>query len=308
MDATRIAGIGVSTGQVRGRLAALERQLGEIAASGADFVELFGPEIDVVVGGRPVPARVERVREMLTRSGLRSTIHLPIETNLMDEMHAAMHQGVVRAFIDVASDLGSEALVIHPGVLTPAAAARDLERLRAVERDALKALADAAGSKGVDLCLENILPTYAMIRGGHVDTGIDLRRIAEQVARVDHPFLHGTVDFSHGWIASRYLGFDYPAALAEFAPYVKHLHMHDSLGELETMERMAYGGEVPYGIGDLHLPLGWGTIPFAELLPTLAVRPGTRMAIELRERHWDHLDETVREARRLSGLFPSPER
>lgn len=300
----RISGVGVSGGPIKGRLQALDRNLAEIKAAGADFVELFGPEIDVVIGARLIGARIDAVRDALSRHGLRSTIHLPIETNLMDEMHRPMHHAVVRAFIEAAALLGSEALVIHPGVLSPAAAARDLERLRAVERDSLKMLADAAGDKNVDLCLENILPTWGMIRGAYVDTGIDPRRVAEQVTRVDHPHLHGTIDFSHGYIASRYLGFDFAAAMAAFAPCVKHLHMHDSFGELETFERLPYGGDGPYGIGDLHLPIGWGSVPFEAVIPNLAVRPGTRMTIELRERHWDHLAETVSAARALASRFP----
>ena len=56
---------------------------------------------------------------------------------------------------------------------------------------------------------------------------------------------------------------------------------------------------VAFGVGDLHLPFGWGDIPFETLLPGLPVLPGTVLTVELPERHWGELDACAAFARGL---------
>ena len=45
----------------------------------------------------------------------------------------------------------------------------------------------------------------------------------------------------------------------------KHLHVHDSFGNLNNMYTYNESEDLSYGFGDLHLPLGWGDIPFDKI-------------------------------------------
>ena len=71
-----------------------------------------------------------------------------------------------------------------------------------------------------------------------------------------------TLDIAHLHIAAHDLGFDYLAAVAAAAPWVKHLHANDNFGRLDQ----GFDNEVDrwaYGEADIHLPPGWGSIPRA---------------------------------------------
>ena len=65
-----------------------------------------------------------------------------------------------------------------------------------------------------------------------------------------------------GLIAST-IGFDYLEAIRQAAPYVCHLHGSDNFGRLGGMFS-SLSDRIPYGDGDVHLPPGWGDIPYVE--------------------------------------------
>lgn len=56
------------------------------------------------------------------------------------------------------------------------------------------------------------------------------------------------------------------------------------------------------GMGDLHLPPGWGDIPWRMLFDELEVLPGTVANIELPARYYDVAEESVARVRELAGL------
>jgi sugar phosphate isomerase/epimerase len=127
--------------------------------------------------------------------------------------------------------------------------------------------------------------------------------VAKEVAAIDHPNLCWLLDFSHAYIMTRFLGLDYLDALKAFAPVAKHLHLHDSFGVPTTIGgffRLAE--QIAYGMGDLHLPMGWGDLPWDTVLPELSFRPGTVMIVELPKRHWTELDGCAATARRLMEM------
>ena len=132
------------------------------------------------------------------------------------------------------------------------------------------------------------------------DYTADPVRLAAELKAVDHPSVIGTLDVSHSYRCrlSRDL---VRRGLARLRPGHRHFHLHDLFGRppgtiedfYTTEEQMAFG------IGDLHLPFGWGDIPFETLLPGLPVLPGTVLKVELPERYWGELDACAAFARRL---------
>ena len=65
-----------------------------------------------------------------------------------------------------------------------------------------------------------------------------------------------------------------------------HLHLHDNFGRPPGDTGLGDpGDQVAMGQGDLHLPMFWGSIPWAELLPQMQFRAGTFGMIELNGRY-----------------------
>src|SRR5665213_1771202 len=84
-------------------------------------------------------------------------------------------------------------------------------------------------------------------------------------------------------LISRLNFLDEIAALASFA---KHLHLHDSLGRQDDSWMFTKGERLAYGHGDLHLPVGWGDIPWADIFATSIFPKGAVFNNELQMRHW----------------------
>ena len=103
---------------------------------------------------------------------------------------------------------------------------------------------------------------------------------------------------------AQFRGMDYLKTLEAFAPEVNHLHVHDSLGRPTSIDgfyRLAE--QIAFGMGDLHLPMGWGDIPWDAILPRLRFRAGTVIIVELPERHWAELDGCAATARRFMDMI-----
>jgi sugar phosphate isomerase/epimerase len=295
--ADTIAGFGFCTDGAKPDLSDLDGQLARIEATGASHCELSLYELDLMVGGRVLPERRRRLRQICARRALRYTVHGVLTVNFMDEEHLELHKAVCRAMLELCAAVGASVMAHHPGRV-PAARAAQLERLHALERDALSEMGEVAAAYGVRIAVENLFVEDA---GAYT---ADPVRLAREIAAVDHPNVCGLLDFSHAYIMAQFRGMDYLETLAAFAPCVNHLHVHDSLGRPTSIAgfyRLAE--QIAFGMGDLHLPLGWGDIPWDAILPRLRFRPATVMIVELPERHFAELDQCAATARRFMEVI-----
>ena len=202
----------------------------------------------------------------------------------MDEPDLELHKQVCRASIEFCARVGAATLVIHPGWITALQMLTSLDRLLALERQVIRELARDAGDCGVKLALENMPAVPGMLSGEKPGYGIDPLRVAEQIAAIDHPNVCATLDFSHAFISANYRRVDLLETLKPFAPYINHLHVHDSFGRPPSLDGADSGEALAFGMGDLHLPLGWGTLDWERILPHLAIRPRTVMTVEITRR------------------------
>jgi sugar phosphate isomerase/epimerase len=180
----------------------------------------------------------------------------------------------------------------------PSTYAAHLKRLHGIERDALREMGDVAAGHGVKIAVENLFVEDALTYTP------DPVRLAKEIAAIDHPHVCGLLDFSHAYIMAQFQGTDYLEGLQAFAPAVNHLHVHDSLGRPTSVGGFyRFGEQIAFGMGDLHMPLGWGDIPWDAILPGLPLRPGTVMIVELQERYWAELEQCAASARRVMDMM-----
>lgn len=191
------------------------------------------------------PDARRELRERLTRLGLWSTVHGPIyDVNLASPSPslAAAALGEVIAALDLAADLGSRLLVVHPGHVDEDYLKLDGEADLAWHRFswALEVILARAGEKGVQVALEN----KPSARGwGMVHTP------REHVRALDpFPTLGACLDFGH----LRTVGGEPAAYVAALGDRLVHVHLHDNQGER-----------------DEHLPLGRGGMAWGEAVAAL---------------------------------------
>jgi sugar phosphate isomerase/epimerase len=295
--ADTIAGFGFCTDEVRPDLSGLDDQLARIEATGASHCELSLYELDLIVGGRVLPERRRLLERICARRALKYTVHGVLTVNFMDEAHLELHKAVCRAMLELCDEVGASVMAHHPGKV-PATHAAHLERLHEIERDALREMGDVAGRYGVKIAVENLF-----VEDARTYTP-DPARLAREIAAIDHPHVCGLLDFSHAYIMAQFCGLDYLPMLEAFAPAVNHLHVHDSLGRPRSIGGFyRFGEQIAFGMGDLHLPMGWGDIPWDAVLPRLRFRAGTVMIVELLARHWAELDQCAATARRFMDMI-----
>ncbi|HEX2528989.1 MAG TPA: sugar phosphate isomerase/epimerase family protein [Geminicoccus sp.] len=292
---TNVVAVGLTTHGREGRPASLRSELEGIVAAGADAAEIALYDLDVVAGGRIVERRFCEVLEIARRFPLRYTVHGPIASNPWDVRHAEIQEAATLAYLEMTARLGAGVYVQHSG-RTVHVTGRELEALRARERDYLARMGDIAGRHGFRIVVENLF-------GERPGDLVQLpHEVAEQVERLAHPQVAVLIDFSHAFLEASRRGVDPWSSCRQAAPLTNHLHLHDSFGRPLTLHGHTRSETVAFGMGDLHLPLGWGAIPWEEVLDGLTFLQGTIANIELPGRYEDEAVACVERARRLVGL------
>ena len=285
-----IDGVGLNlTAMKDGYIASLDGIFRRYAAFGCSHVELTARRLDVVLNGRLNVGRTEAVAEILAGHSLKPTLHAPHAINLMDTPRLDRHVAAAEASIAFCKRVGAHSMVIHHGRVPRVDWVDNKAALLMQERDALRRLGDIAADAGVRIAVENIIAQPGKTGFPY---GADPRALTDQLAAVDHPAVGGCLDFGHAWLSATTWGFDYIEALETFSEMVWHLHLHDNCGRPDDTRFGDAGDRVALGFGDMHAPMFWGTIPWADLLPRMRFRPGTFGGIELHGRY-NHEAETV---------------
>jgi len=140
----------------------------------------------------------------------------------------------------------------------------------------------------IKIYIENIFPFF---KGAHTALPI---KLTEEIEKINHPFVHGCFDVSHGYIACKAYKENFMPHALEFGKSSKHWHVHDSFGVPDINVKPFTPSEaLALGIGDLHLPVGDGDIPWSEIIKSIQPNYQTTFNIELNPSYWAQLGRCV---------------
>lgn len=291
-----IIGTGFNVGSTDGEFQSFHDDLRALADMGVDTVELGLTSLDLISGGRIIPERAERLVDITSQFDFRYTVHGLVSSNFMDPVTQRYQLEAAKALVEVCDRVNARVLVQHGGCLR---ADQIAERAGADEREreALVELGDFARPYGVRIALENIFTTEL---GQYRQTP---SQVAETVKAVNHSQIVALIDFSHAYIESTHRGLDFFDEIAAMAPVAGHLHVHDSFGRPQGFYKPFHPQEnTAMGIGDLHMPLGWGDIDWNRIFSELTFLPDTVLMMEVGRRYRAEQPESLRLARALAGL------
>lgn len=291
-----IIAAGFSSGSVDGELESLQGDLRRLSDLGVDTVELGLTSVDLIAGGRVIKERAERLEALTREFAFRYTVHGLVSSNFMDPAIAGYQLEAAKALVQICDRIGAGVIVQHGGHLRGGQLFERAEANRR-EREALFELAEFARPYGVRIALENIFSTEP---GQYRQTPAE---VAETVKAVDHPNLVALIDFSHAYIESTYRGLNFREQIRAMAPVAGHLHVHDSFGRPQAFYQAFYPQEATaLGIGDLHMPLGWGDIEWEDLFSDLTFLPDTVLIMEIGPRYRNEQAECLKRAQGLMLL------
>jgi sugar phosphate isomerase/epimerase len=181
--------------------------------------------------------------------------------------------------IELCNFLNSQVLVIHPGTLYPnrkrekknsihLLATHPVERSRSKGLEniynSLKELLTHAENFGVAICLENEVPRFESIP--LCDNPFALFHLCQKFEEeFGDTFCGITLDFGHLALETVFYGYDLLRTTEALLPLVKHFHFHDN----RMIPSPLGGTKAECEYGDLHYPLGKGSIPYADIFPLL---------------------------------------
>lgn len=290
---SNIIATGFNSGSVDGELDSLEKDLRRLAGIGVDTVELALTSLDLIAGGRIIPERADRLVKLAGAFDFRYTVHGLVSSNFMDPATCRYQLDAAKALAQLCDRIGAGILVQHGGHLRPEQVHERADADRR-ERDALHELAEFCAPYGVRIAFENI---FTAEQGQYRQTP---SQVAETVAAVNHPNLVALIDFSHAYIESTYRGLDFRDELRAMAPVAGHLHVHDSFGRPQASYKPFFVQENnALGIGDLHMPLGWGDIDWDDIFAELEFLPDTVLMMEIGPRYRNEQPQSLERAKSL---------
>ena len=293
---SNIIGTGFNAASSNGEIQSLGDDLRALADIGVDTVELGVTTLDLIAGGRIIKDRAERLVALTKQFDFRYTVHGLVSSNFMDPATCRYQIDAAKALVEICDRIGARILVQHGGCLR---AEQIFDRAAADqrEREALLELAEFAKPYGVRIALENIFTTEP---GQYRQTPAE---VAETVKAVNHAHVVALIDFSHAYIESTYRGLNFREQIAAMAPVAGHLHLHDSFGRPQGFYKGYHLQEnTAMGIGDLHMPLGWGDIDWEGIFSELEFLPGTVAMMEIGARYRAEQPESLERARKLMAL------
>ncbi|APG95448.1 TIM barrel protein [Sinorhizobium americanum] len=293
---SNIVSTGFNSESADGELESLELDLRRLSELGVETIELGLTSVDIIAGGRVIKERAERLLRLTGQFPFRYTVHGLVSSNFMDPATADYQLQAAKALVEVCDRIGARTVVQHGGHLR---ADQVFERAEADrrEREALLELAEFARPYGVRIALENIFTTEP---GQYRQSPAE---IAETVRAVSHPNLVALIDFSHAYIECTYRGLNFREQIRAMAPITGHLHVHDSFGRPQGFYKGFYPQEATaLGLGDLHMPLGWGDIDWDDIFSELDFLPDTVLMMEIGARYRSEQAGCLKRAKQLMLL------
>lgn len=291
--------IGTKIDEVRvdGSLKRFREDLEHYAKIGIEAVELPVHGLDAIKNGRLDKYRLRAVKEVIRDFNFLYSVHSPNPLNLMDKVERALHISVFKASLEFALAVGAKALVYHPGRYIPEEAfpiygKNDLsedekQELLLTEAEIIKGLSDEYTE--VTICMENARPYLFHSPYCYAER---IESLKEQVLRINKSNVKINLDFGHLYMASKFYGFNPIEAVNEITNLIAHTHIHDNYGNAVYSHEKQQTHQIPFGKGDSHMPIGWGEIPFGEILSSFIGSYQGLFMMELRNRYFEHIEDS----------------
>lgn len=264
LDVTPASQIAVRYGRsVVTRPQQLAAELDQLSAHAYTAAELAVETLHCILGGHLNERHMDIVAGICAAHAetLAFSVHAPSVLDLRDRQYPDIHRQVLLSSVSFAAAIGARVLVVHYE------ARSDDPSIEAQYRRAVEVAADVAGRHDLILGIENIEVERA-------------ERVLEFVASVAHPNVRMTYDFGHDYLAADLFGYDHIASARACEPYVAHLHVTDNfgrfnqarLGDFNLYRAIPHSQIAVMGLGDLHLPAGWGSLPIERVYDCFATR------------------------------------
>jgi len=238
----------------------------EIFKSGIEFTNAIGAEIFVYHSGK-IPLQGEIKGEGLGQNGLPK---IPSQKKI--ERSKKIEVKILQELADFAKDLGVTIVIENTSP--------------ELEEETLWELSKrSSGRMFPPSVLTHQTPKPIFLQGVRkYKYGTKIEELVDQVKKIDRDNVGITLDFGHAYLSSKYYHFKFLDSIKLALPYIKHVHIHDNFGKSKVSYEEQDINLIQFGIGDLHMPVGWGEIPYKKIFRILKNYNGV-LCLELKPRY-----------------------
>lgn len=293
--------IGAKIDEVRidGSLLKFRQDLESFRKTGLAAVELPVHGLDVILNGKLIQNRLDKILSILNDFNFLYSVHSPNPLNLMDKKDTGLHADVLLASLEFARQAHARVVVYHAGRFIPeeeffSFPARGISRKEKeglMEREALLLQSISEQYPDVTLAVENARPYLGQSPYTYGEFPDALKH---QVLCVNRPNVRINLDFGHLYMTSLFHGHDLEESVSSIQALVAHTHIHDNFGGVVHHWEKQQTHQLPFGRGDSHMPVGWGEVPIKDILDILLPDYDGLLMMELRGRYFDDLEESGR--------------
>jgi sugar phosphate isomerase/epimerase len=286
----------INDARVDGSLKVLRQDLAAFLGFGLTAAEISIHGLDAVRNGSLDRRRTAEIKAILADFPFRYSTHAPNPLNLMNRHDFIMHRDVLHASLEFSSAIGARCMAYHPGrflaeeefwVHGPIALdVREGQLLLDQEAEVLREAAEAFPE--VIIAMENARPYLYHSPYCYAELPHEL---AGQIRRIDRSNVLMTLDFGHLRLSARHYRLDILAEVRAVAPYIAHCHVHDNFGHSVYFNEKTQTHQIPFGRGDSHMPVGFGSVPFYDIFAEFIDDYDGLLICELRSRYFEHTGE-----------------
>ncbi|MFH2093336.1 MAG: sugar phosphate isomerase/epimerase [Pseudomonadota bacterium] len=292
-----IIGCKIDEVRIDGCLDKLNHDLEKIRDMGIEAVELPVHGLDAILNGHLHIRRMEEITTILKNYNFHTSVHSPNPINLMDTIDAGLHTDVLAASLEFARQVGAAVVVYHAGrfipeeafTIFPSRSITNKEKTILLEREALLLQSVSEQYPDVTIAIENARPYLSQSPYSY---GEFIDRLKDQILRINRNNVKINLDFGHLHMTSCFYGYDLLEAVLLIKDLVAHTHIHDNFGGTVHHWEKQQTHQLPFGKGDSHMPVGWGSIPIKEILNILLPEYKGLLMMELRSRYFNHIQES----------------
>lgn len=295
--------INADAGKIDGNLDTLRRELDNYRELGFTRVEVAPHGVGAVFCGRLNETRVKAVQTLLAQYPFTYIVHGTNPLNLMSD-DAVNRQGFI-ASMEFAAAVGAKIMVYHAGrylaeedfLFASRAEPTPFEKEAMWRREciALQAMGELAAEYGLVIAVENARPYLNAPNYCYAES---LEELGRMIKAVNHSRVGITLDTGHAYLAACHYGYNLLAGVSVIAPYVRHIHLHDNFGRCCASWERKQHELAAMGRGDMHMPIGLGSVPAGGILTRLPQYEGS-VTLELRPRYREYYRMALENAQAL---------
>ena len=292
--------IGISVRSLNRDASDIDERISEILSFSPDNIELKCYDQDLIRSGKILNERVDQIKKALKSFDGHLTMHGPLTLNLLDKReNIEFHLKLAIDYVNLGKSLGVNGIVLHTG-FCELENDSSLKNKYQTQQECLKRIADISAESEIMIYVENIFPFF---EGAH--TALP-NKLAEEIEKVNHPYVSGCFDVSHAYIACHSYGVDFILNAYQLGSLSNHWHVHDSFGRTSfSISPFTPSEALASGLGDLHLPVGDGDLPWKEIIKKVKPFGEKTFNIELNPSFWSELDRCVNSTMELSKYVQS---